>query len=91
MVRAGNESEAVKAAKKLASKDMAVRYENEDGETVEWQFLRVLEVQDLCEEELEDGTEVFSRLFFESQATDPDIRTVLKEELGSSARLSTTG
>jgi hypothetical protein len=38
-------------------------YVNEAGETVRWRFVSVLEVQDLGELALEDGTEVFSTLF----------------------------
>jgi hypothetical protein len=37
-------------------------YKNERGELVSWKFRRVVEVQDLCEEELTDGVEVFSRM-----------------------------
>lgn len=35
-------------------------YKNEDGQTVEWRFVRAIELQDLCEDTLEDGVEVFS-------------------------------
>ncbi|MEL6339157.1 MAG: DUF4288 domain-containing protein, partial [Myxococcota bacterium] len=35
-------------------------YENENGQTVTWRFIEVQEIQDLCETELEDGTEVYS-------------------------------
>jgi hypothetical protein len=38
-------------------------YPNEAGEVVRWVFASVLEVQDLCESELQDGMEVFSTLF----------------------------
>ena len=38
-------------------------YMNEAGESVRWQFVSVLEVQDLSETDLQDGTEVFSKLF----------------------------
>lgn len=37
-------------------------YPNEHGEVVTWRFMRVVEVQDLCEETLGDGVEVFSRM-----------------------------
>lgn len=38
-------------------------YVNEAGEMIRWNFVEVLEVQDLCESNLTDGMEVFSRLF----------------------------
>jgi len=38
-------------------------YVNEHGELVRWSFVAVLDLQDLCVTELEDGMEVFSRLF----------------------------
>jgi len=41
-------------------------YLNDEGETVRWVFVGVEEVQDLCEDETDDGTEVYSRLYFES-------------------------
>lgn len=44
-------------------------YPNEDGETVNWHFVSVIEVQDLTERELHDGAEVFSRLFFDASET----------------------
>jgi|SRR6187549_3170001 len=37
-------------------------YLNESGQTVRWVFISVLEVQELDETELTDGTEVFSTL-----------------------------
>jgi hypothetical protein len=40
-------------------------YLNEDGAVVSWSFVDVLEVQDLCEHTLADGTEVWSRIFRE--------------------------
>ena len=38
-------------------------YVNENGENVHWHFREVLEVQTLDEATIEDGMEVFSRLF----------------------------
>jgi len=38
-------------------------YLNENGDKVEWAFVRILEIQDLCESEIVDGLEVFSRLY----------------------------
>jgi len=38
-------------------------YLNESGQSVKWAFVSILELQDLCETELLDGTEVFSRLY----------------------------
>lgn len=45
-------------------------YENDQGELVQWVFVRVVEVQDLCEDEIKDGVEVFSRLRWSSAEGD---------------------
>jgi hypothetical protein len=63
----GDKSDASKKAKKIAlSSENA--YENFDGGDVSWHLVKVLEVQNLCEEELYDGVEVFSRLIWEGEA-----------------------
>ena len=41
-------------------------FKNEQGELVTWRFVEVVEVQDLCEEQLTDGLEVYSRMSSES-------------------------
>lgn len=38
-------------------------YPNELGQSVTWHFDSIVEVVDLCEIELKDGVEVWSRLF----------------------------
>jgi len=38
-------------------------YKNEKGEIVQWLVDTIDDAQDLCEENLSDGTEVYSRLF----------------------------
>src|SRR5260221_13808099 len=38
-------------------------YLNELGQSVRWAFVSLLELQDLRETELADGTEIFSRLY----------------------------
>lgn len=38
------------------------KYRNENGEEVNWRFVKVIEVQSLCENEITDGMEVFSTL-----------------------------
>lgn len=43
------------------------KYKNSEGVDVYWQFVKVLEVQELGKEELYDGVEVFSRLIWESE------------------------
>lgn len=37
-------------------------YPNDKGETVYWKFISVMEIQDLCEDTLQHGMEVFSEL-----------------------------
>ena len=61
-------------------------YDNEECELVEWKFLGVLEVQDLSEEALESGTEVFSHLFLKSQSPSDEIRGLLEGHQVSVAR-----
>ena len=68
LVQASNEDEALSRAATLGQAEEH-EYTNEAGETVSWKFDAVLEVQDLCESELREGMEVFSRLFRDSEAT----------------------
>ena len=56
-------------------RDAEHEYPNENGEMVRWSFVAVLEVQDLCEGDLEDGTEVFSRLFREEESSIANVST----------------
>ncbi len=46
-------------------------YKNEYGELVRWTFVSVLDVQDLCAFELQDGAEVFSVLFRHQPPPEP--------------------
>jgi len=43
-------------------------YKNSDDEIVRWTFIGVEEIQDLCVSAIADGTEVYSRLSWASQA-----------------------
>jgi hypothetical protein len=43
-------------------KSLEHSYQNDNGEIVDWKFISVIEVQDLCEDTLQHGTEVFSEL-----------------------------
>lgn len=38
-------------------------YQNEQGETVGWEFISVLDIQEIEDRSLQDGTEVYSELF----------------------------
>ncbi len=51
------EEKSLKVAKLFEDK-----YKNERSEDVKWEFLKILEIQDLCEKEIYDGIEVFSRM-----------------------------
>ena len=42
-------------------------YLNEVGERVEWKLVSVVDVQDLCEQDVSDGMEVFSLLYRRKQ------------------------
>ena len=61
LIQASDEADARSRACQLGNSEQH-QYRNDLGETVAWQFVSVLEIQDLCEESLSDGTEVFSTL-----------------------------
>ena len=61
LVRADSDKAAYAKAT-VAGKQSEHSYKNGDGEIISWHFLRVVEVQDLCLDSIEDGTEVFSKL-----------------------------
>lgn len=62
ILTAESEDEARASALKVG-KTAEHSYLNEKQETVYWRFCEVQEIQDLCVNELTQGTEVFSRLF----------------------------
>lgn len=59
-------------------KDGEHTYKNSEGEEVSWRYIRVVEIQDLCEEELSDGAEVFSALW---RGVDGDAAAQRKSDL----------
>ena len=61
--QAAGEEEAMTKAEEIG-RGAEHEYSNEEGQTVVWRFVRVLEVQDLAGEELGEGMEVFSRLMW---------------------------
>lgn len=61
IVRAASEAAALAAAHEVGRQN-AHSYTNERGEVVSWRLVRVVDVQDLCEDELGHGVEVFSRM-----------------------------
>src|SRR3989442_1169396 len=61
LMQADDESHAYSKASQLGNSEEH-HYLNEQGETVVWQFVSVVEIQDLCEENVSDGMEVFSTL-----------------------------
>ena len=62
VLKAKDEAEARARAEEVA-RGAEHGYANEQGQTVSWHLVAVLDVQDLCETEIQDGTEVFSRMF----------------------------
>lgn len=66
LVYAESEVDARQRAEDIG-KNAQHEYKNESGEVVSWHYVSVLEVFDLCESELVEGTEVFSRLFWRDQ------------------------
>src|SRR5437588_684327 len=61
LIQAENEAQAHAKAATLGPSEEH-QYANEQGETVYWKFVGILEIQDLCEANVFDGMEVFSRL-----------------------------
>lgn len=61
--RADSEPLALKKAEEVGRQNEH-SYKNDQDELISWRFMKVAEVQDLCEEELTDGVEVFSRMTF---------------------------
>jgi hypothetical protein len=72
IVQATDEQTAQDAAQRIAV-TMEHGYQNDRGESVQWRLLRVLEIQDLCATNLTSGTEVWSRMFYESQTRDSEV------------------
>jgi hypothetical protein len=72
LVRATSEAAAARRAARVG-KEREHGYRNEAGERVEWRFIKVLEVQDLVDESLEHGTEVWSRLSYDTPDDTPDV------------------
>ena len=54
----------------LVGKESEHAYENEYKQVVRWRFRGVIELQDLCESQLSDGMEVFSKIFRKSGEMD---------------------
>lgn len=66
LINAKTPAEVNEKALKLM-KTAAIDYKNYEGKTVGWQFVKILNVYDICEEKLYDGIEVFSQLRWESE------------------------
>lgn len=77
LVRAANDSEASRAASRKG-KEMEHGYQNADGDRIDWRLAGAFETQDLCERSLNEGVEVYSHLFFESQSNQEPVRRLLK-------------
>lgn len=76
VLRAADETGAAKQARRQGM-DMAHSYKNEAGEVISWKFLGVLGIQDLCENALSSGSEVYSHLFLESQTSADEARSLI--------------
>lgn len=61
LIEAASEEIALEKAKMLG-KDQEHSYENDSGETIFWRFLKVDQAQELGDEEVQDGSEVFSTM-----------------------------
>ncbi len=69
LVESDSLANARQNALKLA-KDSEDGYKNDQGERVEWEFQKLIEIQDLCEESLYSGVEVFSTLYYRHNEID---------------------
>src|SRR5262249_49642811 len=69
LIEANDESDAQAKAIALGNSEQH-EYGNAYGETVQWRFVSVLEIQDLCEARLFDGVEVFSRMRWKDSVLD---------------------
>lgn len=48
-------------------KTSSIDYKNYEGKTVQWQFVKILSIYNICAEKIYDGIEVFSQLHWESE------------------------
>lgn len=69
VVEADNE-ETARADAFQIGKNMEHSYQNEQGETVSWHFVNLVELQDLSEKAIKSGIEVYSRMFRARRDTD---------------------
>lgn len=60
LLKAASTEEASRLGEKLGIENEHT-YKNQYGETVHWKFIKVLDCFELIEEELQWGTEIFSR------------------------------
>jgi hypothetical protein len=81
LIQASDESEA-RAKAAIVGVSEQHNYPNTCSENVNWQFVSVLEVQDLCEAEIVDGMEAFSTMKW-VPADPAEICTTVGESQGS--------
>jgi hypothetical protein len=70
LINLTDETQEVSFKAEQVALSFETKYKNSDGKDVFWQFIRVVEVQDLSERELYDGIEVFSRLVWENEISE---------------------
>lgn len=59
LIRANDGAAAEACAREVGEREEH-SYANAEGQTVRWRFIRVVEVQEISDSELQHGTEVFS-------------------------------
>ncbi len=67
LVRASSEAEAAKKAERFG-RDEDHEYLNADGETVRWVFQELLDLKELFDEAIGDGTEVYYAFLGQEEA-----------------------
>ncbi|HQH29236.1 MAG TPA: DUF4288 domain-containing protein [Oligoflexia bacterium] len=60
----GNTKEEAEEKARLLGTQEEVSYRNTYGSEVCWRYVEITEVQDLCENDIFDGVEVFSRMSY---------------------------
>ncbi len=66
LIKVENEQYVREKAERIAQA-FEVDYKNVDNDKVKWEFVKILDIQDICEDELYDGVEVFSKLQWDAE------------------------
>jgi hypothetical protein len=62
LIKAKNKPEAEKKVA-VAVKERETSYKNEDGATISWSLLKIIDINEMTDESINDITEIYSRHF----------------------------